>query len=274
LVFNNGSQRHPEEHSSVDELEPPIDQAGNYVRRPGAPYGPNTPHWTYSAPNKSDFYSWFISGAQRLPNGNTLINSGAVGIVFEVTPEKEIVWKFSNPFENERRAGNAAARPLQIVPNDARDALGMKEDQRKTLDDIDKELSAKLDDVLDPDQRKVLTGPNDIDLSSVPSGEYLSIFKNDKLKLTQSQQESLSVLAQDFNSKISAILTADQKGKIDEYKKEVTRRRADQRRPRNTLFRAQRYGLNHPAFAGKKLTPGETLVELQEKREHSVGVQK
>ena len=38
-----------------------------------------------------------ISGAQRLPNGNTLVCSGINGVVFEVTPEKEMVWKYANP---------------------------------------------------------------------------------------------------------------------------------------------------------------------------------
>ena len=32
------------------------------------------------------FYSPFISGMQRLPNGNTLITEGSNGRVFEVTP--------------------------------------------------------------------------------------------------------------------------------------------------------------------------------------------
>ena len=99
LVFNNGGGRKPVEYSSVDEFVPPTDKDGNYVRPKRGPFGPAKPLWSYTAPNKKDFYSWFISGAQRLPNGNTLINAGAVGIVFEVTPEKETVWKFSNPFK-------------------------------------------------------------------------------------------------------------------------------------------------------------------------------
>ena len=32
----------------------------------------------------------------------------------------------------------------------------------------------------------------------------------------------------------------------------------------NTLFRATRYALDHPAFTGKTLTPGKTLVEIQQ----------
>jgi len=38
-----------------------------------------------------------MSGAQRLPNGNTLICTGFSGTIFEVTPEKETVWDYINP---------------------------------------------------------------------------------------------------------------------------------------------------------------------------------
>jgi len=58
--------------------------------------------WEYQAPDKR-FYSWFISSAQRLPNGNTLICEGARGRIFEVTPEKEIVWEYISPFFVEHR---------------------------------------------------------------------------------------------------------------------------------------------------------------------------
>lgn len=42
-------------------------------------------------------FSPFISGAQRLPNGNTLICSGANGVIFEVTKDKEVVWHWVRP---------------------------------------------------------------------------------------------------------------------------------------------------------------------------------
>ena len=35
-----------------------------------------------------NFYSPYVSSAQRLPNGNTLIDEGSDGRVFEVTTEK------------------------------------------------------------------------------------------------------------------------------------------------------------------------------------------
>ena len=44
------------------------------------------------------FYSPFISAAQRLPNGNTLITEGSDGRVFEVTAEHEIVWEYICPY--------------------------------------------------------------------------------------------------------------------------------------------------------------------------------
>lgn len=43
------------------------------------------------------FYSAFISNAQRLPNGNTLITEGESGRIFQVTPAGEIVWEYVNP---------------------------------------------------------------------------------------------------------------------------------------------------------------------------------
>ncbi|MDD3719686.1 MAG: arylsulfotransferase family protein [Actinomycetota bacterium] len=47
--------------------------------------------WKYEDPN---FFSFYISSAQRLPNGNTLIDEGSVGRVFEVDPAGETVWEY------------------------------------------------------------------------------------------------------------------------------------------------------------------------------------
>jgi hypothetical protein len=47
--------------------------------------------WSYNA---AGFFSTNISGAQRLPNGNTLITEGAGARVFEVTPQRRIVWEY------------------------------------------------------------------------------------------------------------------------------------------------------------------------------------
>ncbi len=46
------------------------------------------------------FFSPFISSAQRLPNGNTLIDEGSRGRVFEVTTKGETVWEYVSPYTN------------------------------------------------------------------------------------------------------------------------------------------------------------------------------
>ena len=46
------------------------------------------------------FYSQLVSSAQRLPNGNTLVTEGCFSRLFEVTPEKEIVWEYRAPFDD------------------------------------------------------------------------------------------------------------------------------------------------------------------------------
>jgi len=47
--------------------------------------GPAEPTWTYEAPDKTSFYSDFISSAHRLANGHTMICSGAQGRFIEIT---------------------------------------------------------------------------------------------------------------------------------------------------------------------------------------------
>lgn len=93
-IFNNGYDRG---WSSIEEIVPPMDANGRYLLEAGKPYGPAKPVWNYEAKNRTDFFSSEISGAHRLPNGNTLICAGVVGHLFEVTPTGEMVWQYVNP---------------------------------------------------------------------------------------------------------------------------------------------------------------------------------
>ena len=63
--------------------------------------------WEYSLGGqlRLKFFSNFVSSAQRLPNGNTLITEGANGRIFEVTAESEIVWEYVSPYFDERDTG-------------------------------------------------------------------------------------------------------------------------------------------------------------------------
>ncbi|RMF06329.1 MAG: T9SS C-terminal target domain-containing protein [Candidatus Neomarinimicrobiota bacterium] len=97
LVFNNGFGRPDGAYSTVDEWIPPLDSAGTYGSALTAPYGPDSLVWRYQDTEGDTFYSPRFSSAQRLPNGNTLICSGADGRFLEVTPSGEIVWEYINP---------------------------------------------------------------------------------------------------------------------------------------------------------------------------------
>jgi hypothetical protein len=83
LLFDNGPHRLDETFPFSRVIE--IDPASKEIV------------WKYQEPRPFNFYSPRISNAQRLPNGNTLINEGVFGRFFEVTPEGDVVWEFVNP---------------------------------------------------------------------------------------------------------------------------------------------------------------------------------
>ncbi len=109
LLFNNGKERPGQEYSSIDELVLPFDPARGFLCEPGKPFGPDRPVWTYSDPES--FYSFFISGCQRLPNGNTFVCSGKQGRLFEVTAQGRIVWEYWNPHGGELAMSMGRAAP-------------------------------------------------------------------------------------------------------------------------------------------------------------------
>ena len=82
LIFDNGPHKSGLTHSRVIEVDPATNEIA----------------WEYRGDPPISFYSYHISGAERQPNGNTLICEGAPGRIFEVTPGKEIVWEYINPF--------------------------------------------------------------------------------------------------------------------------------------------------------------------------------
>jgi sugar lactone lactonase YvrE/formylglycine-generating enzyme required for sulfatase activity len=94
LIYNNGIGRG---YSTINQIVPPVDAAGNYTISTGAAFGPTTPVWTYTATPPTNFYSAEISGAERLPNGNTLICEGIKGNLFEVTSAGQTVWRYVCP---------------------------------------------------------------------------------------------------------------------------------------------------------------------------------
>ena len=338
LLFNNGGERADGSYSSVDELVLPADSQGRYTRQPGKAYGPDQAVWSYTAPKKTDFFSSFISGVQRLANGNTLVCSGANGTIFEVTAEKTIVWKYVNPVKIDTPLGTPP-RPGQIMAPIAAEMLQISADQRKQLDDIQQDIDAHLEKLLTADQKKLSAewprdpGGNGYDPSSQP-GQVMDGPKQNRLKLTDDQKRDVLALQKAVDGRFDKVLTAAQRhqiksvfapfgpppggqgpgdppqpGKIfsstqqdtlklsagqrkrlDEIQKEIDARletllTEDQKKQLQTmqqrrdgggpggggppggrpLFRAIRYATNFPGFAGKELIPGKSLEDLQPK---------
>ena len=85
LVFANGMHVPGLPGSRVFEINPKTDRI----------------EWEYRGRPPWAFFSSFISGVQRLLNGNTLICEGMTGRLFEVTVEGEVVWEYTSPFFGE-----------------------------------------------------------------------------------------------------------------------------------------------------------------------------
>ncbi len=123
LIFNNGCYNPVGFRSEILEINPFLDadgkNTGDYVNPPVAGYDRRTSDsnqiaWSFKSVKENSFYSSYISGCQRLSNGNTLICSGATGHLFEVTPEGEVVWEFINPINSQ----TGLAVPIQKDSDD------------------------------------------------------------------------------------------------------------------------------------------------------------
>ena len=98
LVFNNGIGRLDGFYSTVDEIIPPVDEYGNYIKSAESAYGPEDQIWMYTSEVPGQFGASSISGAERLQNGNTMICIGPAGRFFEVTWDLITVWIYDNPY--------------------------------------------------------------------------------------------------------------------------------------------------------------------------------
>lgn len=100
LLFNNIAGDHVSEVMEFDPLTQEVS-------------------WSYQGSGAAPFFTMEEGRNQRLPNGNTLITESDNGRIFEVTPDKEIVWEFVNP----KRAGEEneliASIPMAVrLPRD------------------------------------------------------------------------------------------------------------------------------------------------------------
>ncbi|WP_372754033.1 aryl-sulfate sulfotransferase [Labilibaculum sp.] len=100
MVFNNQAGYYAtSNYSTVNVINTNVNTDGSYSIQSDSTYLPTDFTWTYMANTPSDLYSSMISGARRLPNGNTMICEGMSGTFYEVTYDGEIVWEYINPVD-------------------------------------------------------------------------------------------------------------------------------------------------------------------------------
>ena len=103
LLLDNGAHRRGLSSSRIVEVDP----ATNEIV------------WQYLPDPLVSFFTHFTGGAERLPNGNTLITEGMTGRLFEVTPSNQIVWEYISPFlaKNQHGLNNGVFRAHRYGPD-------------------------------------------------------------------------------------------------------------------------------------------------------------
>ena len=117
LLYNNG---YGSFQSAVMELVPPLNEDHTYHIDPDEAYGPAEATIVYS----DNIYSPILSGAQRLPNGNTLMTVAVQKRIVEVNSNGIIQWDYTYNGNS-----NVVPRALKydidyLVPNTLGDVNG------------------------------------------------------------------------------------------------------------------------------------------------------
>ncbi len=237
LVFNNGSGRPDGAYSTVDEVPLPMTDKGLYSKEDDLAYAPAKAVWSYIAPDKTSFNSMLISGAQRLPNGNTFVCSGNQGLLFEVTPKNEIVWQFKYPGAGFGGPGGPGGmgpggpggpgfgpprvEPGEVMPEFLQAMFGVSGEQKESLAKLKGELKPQLVKLLTAEQLQILDAPKSspFNLGSKRTprfGDVIPSFVFDELALSDVQQAELKKIQKGADKQLEKIWTDDQKTRFKE----------------------------------------------------------
>jgi Spy/CpxP family protein refolding chaperone len=164
------------------------------------------------------------------------------------------------------------------MPSREQDRIKLNEEQKKDLASLQKTVDEQFDKVLTEPQRKQLKsafapgGPPPAGPSSGGPGHPGKIFsaaQQDALKLSPEQKKRLEEIQKEIDTRLATLLTEEQKRQLVTLQQTPAGGPGGPGRaspPGGTpVFRAYRYPMNHPAFAGRTLVPGKSLEELQPK---------
>lgn len=99
LLFNNGVGRPGNDYSTVETFTLPAMAGNNYPIEADSAYKPKMQDWIYTADPPASLFSIVQGGAQRLPNGNTLICNGTSGEFLEIDSLGNNLWKYVSPVD-------------------------------------------------------------------------------------------------------------------------------------------------------------------------------
>jgi len=97
MVFNNVVPNTKPPYSVVIEITPPLTE-NDYDISDDNPFGPEEMTWAYIAKDTLSMFAPFISGADRMANGNTFVTEGPKGRYFEVTSAGKVIWDYWTPY--------------------------------------------------------------------------------------------------------------------------------------------------------------------------------
>ena len=178
MLFNNGNGRPGTDHSTAEILVPPQDANGGYNISDPNPFGPEKQEWIYGDQAGEEFYSPYLSNAQRLVNGNTLINSGSPGRIFEIDPDRNTVWQYEIPL-----FGDTPANQGGSVRNNSNFRAYKYPSDYPGLEGVDLTPGATIENGINPLGCEIFVGLEDlgkeglaIDVRYFPEENSLKIF--------------------------------------------------------------------------------------------------
>ena len=226
LVFNNGTNRPDGTYSSADEVELPLQSDGSYAKEEFLAYAPDRAKWTFGSPETRGFFSMLISGAQRLPNGNTFICSGTQSLLLEVTPDGEIVWQYKLPGSDFGGPGGFDRSMFTgLVPRIAVEMLRLDDRQREEIQLLQHDVDSKLKELLTKEQHAKLDSGGGFPMPPGPGGgfprppkigEIVSESVAKELGLTDQQSEELAALQKDVTERLNEMLTDRQRKQVSD----------------------------------------------------------
>jgi hypothetical protein len=168
--------------------------------------------------------------------------------------------------------------------------LKLTDEQKKDLTALQKVVEGRFENVLTEAQRKQLKsvfGPQvappggfgGLNAAGPQPGKILSTQQQATLKLSAEQKKRLAEIQKEIDSRLDTLLTADQQKQLQTMRQNPQGVKTAAAPPGQgpaggtPLFRAYRYGVDYPALAGRKLTPGPLLEDLQPKEAEKKGAE-